>query len=120
VDDIVAAAVQIDGAWHHWLTWGRLFGGVEYDELAAALAPHLERCGFVPRADQVVFETLRMASSAPWFHECFYSVIDERVLALLDDPSLRDPDRWIAYRRAILADGGGLWYCGEADPNEGT
>jgi hypothetical protein len=118
VDDIVAVAVELDGSTHHWLTWGRVFGGTEYDKLAVALAPHLGRGDHAPGPEDVVFETLRMASDAPYFYECLVDIMDARMLALLDDPTLREPNRWVASRRAILADDSGAedWYCGATDP----
>jgi hypothetical protein len=81
VDDIVAVAVELDGSTHHWLTWGRVFGGTEYDKLAVALAPHLGRGDHAPGPEDVVFETLRMASDAPYFYECLVDIMDARMLA---------------------------------------
>jgi hypothetical protein len=118
VDEIVGVVVEIDGSVHHWLTWGRVFGGVEYDELAAALVPHLSRHGVTPRVEDVEFESLRLASAAPFFYECLVGLMDQRMLALLDDRTLRDTDRWLETRRAILTEKSesAVWYCGESGP----
>lgn len=115
MEDVVAIVItDTDGLEHGVLTWGRIFGSVEYDELVEAVRRSISQFGISPdQASLRVAFTLQEVSAMPYFHECLFDMHAERLEAVTKDPSLGVTRAWLDRCREQVLGGRNIWYLGK-------
>lgn len=118
MDDIVAIIITVEGGQDFaLLTWGRVFGPVEYEELLAAVLPHVGTFGI--SGSEVLgraASSLQEVATAPYFYECLFSMILERTRAPVDDTGAIRWAEWAESRRRLIEDGKSIYFAGNLHP----
>ena len=108
MDDIVALRVVLDkGPNQYFLTWGRLLGAVETKALEELVGSQLSRFALPgPAVSISVCDSLREASGARYFYECFFQMCQTRI------PFGDGHKNWAAQILEQLKQGREIYYLG--------
>ena len=96
------------------LTWGRLYSPVDPEPILDVVRGKLSKFGLAESAGRRLraAATLQEVAHAPMFYECLISMQNMRFRAILDNPSLRNDDKWYEYCRGQIERGRHIWYLG--------
>jgi hypothetical protein len=107
MDDIVAVrATLVDGEKRYLLTWGRLFGAVETQQLIDAVMPHVVRMVRGAVTSVEVCNSLQEASGEPYFFEGLFSFGQTAI------PYGPNYDQWVSDMRERVKAGREIYFLG--------
>lgn len=111
MEDLVGIRV-VDGVMGEcgFITWGRVFGAVEEDELAQAVRSHLHTCGLHDVESVEVCYSLRDLSHHTYFYEALFKFAREK------KPSAKQYAKWIARKRKAIERGREVYFLGLPRP----
>jgi len=107
MDDIVAVrATLAKGEKRYFLTWGRLFGAVETQQLIDAVMPHVVRIVRGAVTSVEVCDSLQEASGEPYFFEGLFSFGQTTI------PHGPHYEQWVSEMRERVKAGGEIYFLG--------
>jgi hypothetical protein len=115
MEDIVAVRVDLeDGAHRFFLTWGRIQDIVDPEPLERLIFDHCKSfdLGGIPKKACVCY-TLQEAVSAPYFYECFFTMVQQRI------PSGKKYTKWLKQMDKKMRVGQELYYLGNPNRSHG-